>query len=156
MDSKRLTSINFGNSAKIDLYAKTTFAKGSMHMKKKVLFFFMITTGLLGYEHALADPAQDEAIRKGQEHFKIFCSNCHGDDADGNGRLVASLKITASDLTSLKQTGGDMCVAERVLRSVAGMHHVPAGQEQKMPNFSANLESITTYEITQYLKSIQK
>ena len=125
-------------------------------MKKKVSLFFMIVTGLLGYDLALADPAQDEAIRKGHEHFKIFCSNCHGVNADGNGRLVASLNITASDLTALKQTGGDVCVAERVLRAVSGMHHVPAGQEQKMPNFSADIESITTYEISQYLKSIQK
>ncbi len=125
-------------------------------MKKKSLLLFIIVMGFFHYGTALADPTQDEAISKGHEHFKIFCSNCHGVNADGQGRLVASLNITASDLTALKQTGGDMCITERVLRAVSGMHHVPAGQEQKMPNFSADLESITTYEISQYLKSIQK
>jgi mono/diheme cytochrome c family protein len=125
-------------------------------MKKKIMLFFVIVTGLVGFGNVLADPDQDETIKKGQEHFKIFCINCHGVNADGKGPLVATLKITPSDLTALKQTGGDMCITERVLRAVAGVHDIAAGQEQKMPVFSGNLEGITIYEISQYLKSIQK
>lgn len=106
--------------------------------------------------NALADPAQDEAVKKGKEHFKIFCTNCHGDNADGKGPLAASLKIVPADLTALEQTGGDMCLTERVLKAVAGVHDVVPGQEHQMPTFSGNLESVTIYEISQYLKSIQK
>lgn len=123
-------------------------------MKKRIML--LIVMGLVGCGNALADPAQDEAVKKGQEHFKIFCTNCHGVNADGKGPLVDSLKIMASDLTALKQTSGDICITERVLRAVAGVHLVADGQEQKMPTFSGNLESITVYEISQYLKSIQK
>ncbi len=125
-------------------------------MKMRTLLFSVVALGIIGCGNVLADSAQDEAIKNGREHFKIFCVNCHGANADGKGPLVASLKITPADLTALKQTGGDMCIAERVLRAVAGLHDVAPGQEHKMPVFSGNLESITIYEISQYLKSIQK
>lgn len=49
-----------------------------------------------------------------------------------------------------------MCITERVLMAVAGVHNAATGQEQKMPTFSGNLEGITIYEISQYIKSIQK
>lgn len=123
-------------------------------MKRHILFL-ALATAVIGNSSVLASPDQDEAIKKGKEHFKIFCTNCHGVNADGRGPLVETLKITPSDLTALKQTG-DTCVAERVLKAVAGKHDVAAGQKKNMPNFSHNLESITIYEIVQYLKSIQK
>ena len=123
---------------------------------KKSMVVLALVSGLVAGGASLADPAQDEAIRKGREHFKIFCVNCHGINADGKGDVAASLNIVPSDLTALAQTGGDLCVAERVLKAVAGVHEVAAGQQQNMPTFSGNLEGITIYELTQYLKSIQK
>lgn len=124
-------------------------------MKKRIMLFFLIIIGFVGCGNLLADPAQDEAIKKGREHYKMFCINCHGFNADGTGPYVESMKITPSDLTALKQTG-DICIAERVLKAVSGVHDIAAGQEQNMPVFSGNLASITIYELTQYLKSIQK
>lgn len=123
---------------------------------KKRMMLLMFVSGLLTSGSGFAGPVQDQAIRKGQEHFKIFCVNCHGINADGKGPLTDTMEIAPSDLTALKQTGGDICLAERVLKAVAGLHDVAPGQEQKMPTFSGNLEGITIYEITQYLKSIQK
>jgi len=125
-------------------------------MTTKTILLFILAFGLVGCGNVFADPMQDDAIKKGREHFKIFCTNCHGKNADGKGPLVKSMKIIPSDLTALKQTSKEECIAERVLRAIAGLHDVPAGQEQKMPVFSGNLEGITIYEITQYLKSIQK
>jgi mono/diheme cytochrome c family protein len=124
-------------------------------MNNRIKSFFMIVMGFIVCGNVLAETAQDKAIKNGREHYKMFCINCHGVNADGKGSLIASLKITPSDLTALKQTG-DMCIAERVLKAVSGMHNIPAGQEHKMPVFSGHLESITVYEISQYLKSIQK
>jgi len=122
-------------------------------MKKTIILFILAIMGSMNAQ--AADSAQNEAIRKGMEHFNIFCSNCHGINANGKGRLVESLKIIPSDLRALKQTG-DTCIAERVLKAVSGVHDVVPGQEHKMPVFSGNLESITIYEITQFLKAIQK
>ncbi len=124
-------------------------------MKKSVIVLTLVS-GMFVAGTGLADPAQDEAVIKGREHFKIFCVNCHGANADGRGDIAASLNLAPSDLTALAQTGGELCVAERVLKAVAGVHEVAAGQEHNMPTFSGSLEGITIYELTQYLKSIQK
>lgn len=125
-------------------------------MMKKMTVVVTLVSSLLAGGSSLADPAQEEAVRNGREHFKIFCVNCHGINADGKGEVAESLNLMPSDLTALAQTGGDICVAERVLKAVAGVHEVAAGQQQNMPTFSGNLEGITIYELTQYLKSIQK
>lgn len=124
-------------------------------MKKRIVLFAFIT-GILTAGTCFADSTEEEVIRKGQQHFKIFCVNCHGVNADGKGPLTESMQIAPSDLTALNQTSGDICLAERVLKAIAGVHEVVSGQEQKMPTFSGSLEGITIYEITQYLKSIQK
>ncbi len=104
---------------------------------------------------ASAASAKEKAIQKGYEHYKIFCINCHGKNADGKGPLAATMKITPADLRLLKQSDPDTCIAERVLKAVSGVHD---GMQTKadMPTFSGNLESITIYELTQFLKAIQK
>jgi mono/diheme cytochrome c family protein len=126
-----------------------------MRLKMKLLMIFLVLVGFMGESYARAYTDENEAVKKGWQHFKMFCANCHGKHADGKGPLVEAMKLMLSDLTTLKQTG-DICIAERVLRAVSGVHDVPEGQEQKMPVFSGNLESITIYEIIQFLKAIQK
>ncbi len=126
-----------------------------MRLKVKIIVIFLVLTGFMGEGYARAYTDQNEAVKKGWQHFKIFCANCHGKHADGKGPLVEAMKINPSDLTALKQTG-DICIAERVLRAVSGVHVLPGGQKQDMPVFSGNLESITIYELTQFLKAIQK
>ncbi len=111
--------------------------------------------GLVGSGNNMEAASPERAIKNGIEHFRIFCTNCHGPSADGKGALVEAMKISPSDLTVLNMTG-DLSVAERVLRAVSGQHDVPVGQKVDMPLFSHNLESITIYEIVLYLKSIQK
>ena len=112
-------------------------------------------TGMLCGTPAFAADVQEQAILNGYEHYKIFCSNCHGPNAEGKGTVAEGMGIVPSDLTALRQTGGDTCLAERILKAVSGVHEVPEGQTQ-MPTFSGNLESITVYELTQFLKSVQK
>jgi len=127
-------------------------------MNNRIKSIFFVAMGFITCGNVLAEIAQDKAVKNGREHYKMFCINCHGTNADGKGPLVDTLKILPYDLTALKQTGGNMCIAERVLMAVSGVHITPTltGEEHKMPVFSGNLESITIYELTQYLKSIQK
>ena len=124
-------------------------------MNKNIMLMLFMVFGLIGSGNILEAASQEKAIKHGKEHFKIFCTNCHGPNADGKGALVEAMKITPSDLTVLNMTG-DISVAERVLRAVSGKHDVPIGQKHDMPDFSANLESITIYEMVLFLKSIQK
>jgi mono/diheme cytochrome c family protein len=102
-----------------------------------------------------ADTPVDKAtLERGQAHYLLFCANCHGVEADGNGPLVGLLKVTPSNLKVLRQPGGPG-VTERVLIAVDGGHQVASG-EHKMPVFSDNLEVRTVREIALYLDSIQQ
>ncbi len=107
---------------------------------------------LAGMGVASAGEAQDDAVRRGEAHYLFFCANCHGANADGNGPYARLLKIAPTDLTVIG--AGD--VADQVLKAVDGRHEVGAGQEPKMPIFSENLEVKTVYQITEYLKTLQK
>jgi mono/diheme cytochrome c family protein len=102
-----------------------------------------------------ADPKEDKAVERGQAHYLLFCANCHGVNAEGKGPLVGLLKVTPSDLTTLKRTGKGESVTERVLKAVAGRHEVAAGGH-KMPIFSDNLAISTVIEIGAYLDTVQK
>ena len=124
-------------------------------MKKKISIALTVAMGLGFGAPGMADEAQEKAVRNGYEHYKIFCSSCHGVNAEGKGEMARDMGMAPSDLTALRQTGGDACIAERVLKAVSGVHEVPVGQAQ-MPTFSGNLEGITIYELTQFLKAIQK
>ena len=127
-----------------------------MKMKTRSLMLVSIIIGLAGWGNVYADPGRADAVKRGEAHYLFFCASCHGVDADGNrGPNAKLLKITPSDLTALRQTG-DECIAERVLKAVSGLHEVSEGQGKEMPVFSDNLEGKTVYEITQYLKTIQK
>ncbi|WP_457676681.1 c-type cytochrome [Thiolapillus sp.] len=124
-------------------------------MKARTLISTAVILGFAIHGSLFAASAREEAIKKGYEHYKIFCINCHGPNADGKGSLVETMKIAPADLTLLKQSDPDTCIAERVLRAVSGVHKGMKGQGD-MPTFSGNLESITIYELTQFLKAIQK
>ena len=92
---------------------------------------------------------------KGEAHYLLFCANCHGVDADGNGPYARLLKVAPTDLTTLR-TAGEQSVSERVLNAINGRHEVGEGQEPKMPIFSENLEVKTVYQIVEFLKTVQK
>lgn len=105
---------------------------------------------------ALAESDQ-EMIERGAAHFRIFCVNCHGMNADGKGPLAKILKIQPADLTTLKQTMPEgMTVQERVFRAVDGRHKVGDGKEHNMPVFTDNLKFNTVIEISRFVEAIQK
>ena len=126
-----------------------------MQTKARAVLLVSAIAGFTGSGTALAEFDQADAVKRGEAHYLFFCAHCHGADGDGRGPYSKLLKITPVDLRALQQTG-DESIAERVLKAVDGRHEVGEGQEQKMPIFSDNLEVKTVYEITEYLKTIQK
>lgn len=115
-----------------------------------------VLLGLAAITQVLAaDIDQATAVAKGKEHFKMFCTNCHGSNAEGDGPLVPMLKVTPSDLTLLQRQDGGRFDAERILKAIDGRHEVTSGERQ-MPVFSDNLAISTIIEIIEYLKTIQK
>ena len=127
-----------------------------MKAYSKAVLLVYLASAMAGISNVSADPALADAVKRGEAHYLFFCGTCHGADADGReGPYAKMLKIVPTDLTALRKTSDD-CIAERVLKAVSGRHEVATGQNKNMPSFSENLESKTVYEITQYLKTIQK
>ena len=127
-----------------------------MNIKKRSALMIAMLAGLTAGADICAADEQARTIEKGRAHFKIFCTNCHGLAADGNGPLVQLLKIKPTDLTILGRDGNPEAITERVLKAVDGRHKVGEGQQPKMPVFSENLQVKTVYEIAEYVKSIQR
>jgi mono/diheme cytochrome c family protein len=125
-----------------------------MTTRSRVFWAILVLLGASAAANA-ATTEQDKAVERGNAHYLLFCANCHGINADGKGPLVELLKVTPSDLTTLKKTSSGESVTERVLKAVAGRHQVQSG-EHKMPIFSDNLEISTVIEIGAYLDTVQK
>ncbi len=128
-----------------------------VNMMKKILGFFLLACATLLATTALAaDDEKQMTIKKGAAHYRIFCINCHGEAADGNGPLANLLQIKPADLTRLRQTDGETSITDRVLKAVDGRHEVAAGEERKMPLFSDNLAITTVIEIAVFLEAFQQ
>lgn len=127
-----------------------------MSLKKHAVWAIIALAAGVTSAAALAE-SDDEAIKKGAAHFRIFCVNCHGMEADGNGPLAKILKIQPADLTTLKRTLPEgMTVQELVFRAVDGRHKVGEGQQRNMPVFTDNLKFNTVVEISRFVEAIQK
>ena len=97
---------------------------------------------------------KSDAAARGMQHYRIFCANCHGAQADGNGPTAKLLKIAPTDLTVIAKMNGGRFDSEKVFKALDGRHLV--GPEGKMPVFSENLEIRTALDIVEFLKSIQQ
>jgi mono/diheme cytochrome c family protein len=95
-----------------------------------------------------------DAAERGMQHYRIFCANCHGAQADGNGPTAKLLKIAPTDLTVIAKMNGGQFDAEKVFRALDRRHLV--GADARMPVFSENLEIRTALDIVEFLKTIQQ
>jgi mono/diheme cytochrome c family protein len=123
---------------------------------KNVLGITLLSLSSLCISGALSADQTQASVEKGAAHYRIFCINCHGEQADGKGPLVNLLKIKPSDLTTLGSTLQGETILERVVRAVDGRHKVGEGGERNMPVFSDNLAITTVYELAAFIEAIQQ
>ena len=126
-------------------------------MKKIATMLPFVFAGIMLCAPALADSDKQGGIERGAAHYRIFCINCHGDNADGNGPLVKLLKIKPADLTILKKNStGELSISEMVFKAVDGRHEVGTDQERKMPIFSQNMAINSVIEVAKFIEAILK
>jgi hypothetical protein len=125
-------------------------------MKNRVAGAIVLLAAVSGPFAIQAAEVDQAAAERGREHFKLFCTNCHGLSGEGNGPLVAMLKIQPADLTQLARQDGGQFDAERVLKAIDGRHQVGTDEERNMPVFSENLAISTVIDLVEYLKTIQR
>lgn len=69
---------------------------------------------------SLADVAQAQDVRAGQETYERYCAACHGIEGTGHGPMRAVLTLHPTDLTALKAGNGGTFPTARVVRRIDG------------------------------------
>lgn len=70
---------------------------------------------------------------KGRVTYRVYCSNCHGAQAKGNGNLAQFLTVQPSDLTRLAATHDGEFPTEAVTVAIDGTKKVRGHGAQEMP-----------------------
>jgi len=123
--------------------------------KKSIVFFVAVIMGLISFRSIATDIDKEKTIQNGKELFYFFCTNCHGVNGDGKGQMADELKIVPANLAVLKRSS-KVPITDRVLKALDGRHVVSEGKERNMPALARNLAISDLYEITEYIKTIQK
>ena len=84
-----------------------------------------------GLTAVLASDADSAA--RGAVTYRIYCSNCHGAAAKGDGRLAKSLVRKPADLTQLARKNAGVYPADEVREYIDGRKDVAEHGERDMP-----------------------
>lgn len=119
----------------------------------------------LGLLAGRAGAQQEESIARGRITFRVYCHNCHGDEARGDGRLASLLKVKPADLTQLAHANHGSFPVDKVTRIIDGREEVVAHGDREMPVWgqifmdkSGSADDVRTRlaQLVQYLESIQE
>jgi len=107
--------------------------------------------------------AQDEeAAAYGRVTYRVYCQNCHGNDAKGNGHLASLMKVQPADLTRISKKHGGIFPSDEVNRIIDGREEVLAHGAREMPVWgdalTGNQEEVQQKirRLIAYLESIQE
>lgn len=79
-----------------------------------------------------AESADTARAAYGKSVFRVYCVSCHGDNADGDGRLAEYLTVKPADLTTIAKRNDGEFPAQRIHRVIDGREKVP-GHGSEMP-----------------------
>jgi len=82
------------------------------------------------------DQATDDRaffVSKGRVTYRVYCINCHGAKAKGDGALAEMLTTRPADLTQLKANSDNKYPADKVRDIIDGRGEVRAHGMQEMP-----------------------
>lgn len=77
--------------------------------------------------------AESEAVRRGERLYQIYCANCHGPQAHGDGPVAKVLTVPPTDLTRLAATHDGDFPSEEARRVIDGRVDVTGHGRRDMP-----------------------
>ena len=95
---------------------------------------------LLGGASAAA--ASQKSVTQGRAYYLRFCASCHGENGDGAGPMVSSLKQQPADLRLLSDKYGNPLSIKRVAAFIDGREVVAAHGSREMPVWGERLYDI--------------
>jgi mono/diheme cytochrome c family protein len=117
----------------------------------------------------MADEATDRARQadRGQDLYRIYCRNCHGESGQGDGPMAKVLTVRPPDLTRLSQDHDGEFPTDDVYASIDGRDDVLSHGADGMPVWGLSFQQFDTdidqerhvrariVQLIEYLESIQ-
>jgi len=133
---------------------------------KSTVFATVLSLGMVGGVPALAQGGGDNDV--GEQSFKAYCANCHGESATGDGPLSKLLTVDVADITQLTANNDGVFPMLDVIHVIDGRSGL-RGHEGPMPVYGEYFSSDDygpygsetvvrgrMLSIALYLESIQK
>lgn len=80
-----------------------------------------------------ATAADPDAIERGKRLFSLYCSNCHGQSAKGDGPTAELLTVKPADLTRIAESNDGMFPLEKVHEAIDGRRRISGHGMTQMP-----------------------
>jgi mono/diheme cytochrome c family protein len=80
-----------------------------------------------------AEPDKAFQISKGRVTYRVYCINCHGAKAKGDGNLAELLTVKVTDLTQIKKENDGKFPSDDVAKSVDGREQIRGHGMKEMP-----------------------
>ncbi|HKV10340.1 MAG TPA: c-type cytochrome [Thermoanaerobaculia bacterium] len=103
--------------------------RGALVAGLAVLGFLWIFAGHAGGQ----TKTQKDQIARGKLSYRIYCRNCHGTEAKGDGSVASLLKVPPPDLTTIRARNSGTFPEERVIAMMDGREEVAAHGSRDMP-----------------------
>ncbi|MGB3565154.1 MAG: cytochrome c [Thermoanaerobaculia bacterium] len=79
------------------------------------------------------EPDKPFLVSKGRVTYRVYCINCHGAKAKGDGNLAELLTVKVSDLTQIKKENDGKFLADDVAKTIDGREQVRGHGMKEMP-----------------------
>jgi len=79
------------------------------------------------------DPDKPFLISKGRVTYRVYCINCHGAKAKGDGNLAELLTVKVTDLTQIKKENDGKYPADDIAKAIDGREQVRGHGMKEMP-----------------------
>jgi len=101
---------------------------------------------------------REDTIEQGKTAYLIFCSNCHGQDATGNGPVAQLLTVPSNNLTLLKRIGMEEFPFNEVHSAIDGRKDIKTHGYKQMPIWGdafGRKRAILVNEIIRNMEALQ-
>jgi mono/diheme cytochrome c family protein len=141
---------------------------GRRRERRRTFTGIVVLAALAGMSAGAAQAAVDtEAAARGRVTYRVYCMNCHGPQAKGDGKLAPMIKIKIADLTRIAAKHGGTFPEETVYEIVDGRKEVAAHGLREMPVWGDAFQrpeeggdqeakaKAKVHDLVEFLKSIQ-
>ncbi|HEX9731967.1 MAG TPA: c-type cytochrome [Thermoanaerobaculia bacterium] len=106
-------------------------------LRGALIGLLLVTPLVLASAAALADDQRSDELvlraARGRTSYRIYCQNCHGKEAKGDGPIAELLKAPPADLTKLAADNDGKFPVETVSATIDGRNEVAAHGSREMP-----------------------